>query len=205
MLKKLLLLLIIVTSLFTISSCQKIEENPEKTIENLKKIDKYICDVIITTSNDCADTTYDCRQYYDREYGQRLDLNDERIIVYGLNDIRIGDLNNGVVYSGNPDYDQVFKLSFLEEYIGLLYTNEEIEYSFIEENDTKYQLIKMDLPGNNRNLASAVMYVNLDDTIPAKIIVYDYKGNKRILYTFLKFDTEVELEEEIFKVESTMQ
>ncbi len=205
MLKKLLILLIIVTSLFTLVSCKKIEENPEKTVEDLKKIDKYTCDMLITTSNDCGDTTYDCRQYYNKEYGHRLDLDGERIIVYGLNDIRIGDLNNGIVYSGEPSYDRVFKLSFLEEYIGLLYTNEEIKYSFIEENDVKYQLIKMDLPGNNRNLASAIMYVNIDDMIPTKTLVYDYKGNERILYTYLKFDTKAELEKEIFTVDSSMK
>jgi hypothetical protein len=91
-------------------------------------------------------------------------------------------------YITDKNFDSVYKLSFLQEYIGLLYTDEEIRYSVQTIHDKQYQLIYLTIPGNNRNLNKAIMYVNLENGLPEKVVICDIKGNEVISFIYRNFN-----------------
>ena len=198
--------------LFTLSCCfliaigvlifggsSKKEINPNEAIDYLKNLNSYSCELTVHIKNSKQEIEKECKQFYNKNYGHRLDIGDKRVLIYKNNDILVRDLNNNMQYSVDKDFDDVYKLSFLEEYIGLLYTNHNIETSFKNINDREYELIDLTIPGNNRNLNRAVLYVNLEYNYPEKIILYDIKGKERVSFTYKNFVSNAEISEEVFK------
>lgn len=176
----------------------KKEENPDKTIDYLKRLNSYTCDVNIHIKNNKQEIEKYCKQFYNKKYGHKLEMDKNRIFLYRGNDIIVSDLNNDRKYKLDKDFDSIYKLSFIEEYIGLLYTDANIENSFKKVGEREYQLIHLIIPGNNRNINKAVMYVNLENNHPDKIVIYDTKGNEVINYIYKNFVPNAEIGKEIF-------
>ncbi|KGM97666.1 membrane protein [Clostridium novyi A str. 4552] len=177
----------------------KKQVNPNDAIDYLKNLNSYSCQLTVHIKNNKQEIEKECKQFYNKNYGHRLDIGDKRVLIYKDNDILVRDLNNNIQYSVDKDFDDVYKLSFLEEYIGLLYTNQDVETSFKKINDREYQLIDLTIPGNNRNLNRAVLYVNLEYNYPEKIILYDIKGKEMVSFTYKNFISNAEISEEVFK------
>ncbi|KEH97341.1 germination lipoprotein GerS-related protein [Clostridium massiliodielmoense] len=173
--------------------------NPNDAIDYLKNLNSYSCELTVHIKNNKQEIEKECKQFYNKNYGHRLDIGDKRVLIYKDNDILVRDLNNNIQYSVDKDFDDVYKLSFLEEYIGLLYTNQDVETSFKKISDREYQLIDLTIPGNNRNLNRAVLYVNLEYNYPEKIILYDIKGKEMVSFTYKNFISNAEISEEVFK------
>ncbi|MCY6354564.1 germination lipoprotein GerS-related protein [Clostridium sp. ZS2-4] len=183
--------------------CVKKKANPDKVVQFLKDLHSYACDLDIHLKNDKQEIKLECKQFYDEKYGHRLELGDERILIYQKNDILISDLNNHMEYTTDKNFDSVYKLSFLQEYIGLLYTDEEIRYSVQTICDKQYQLIHLIIPGNNRNLDKAIMYVNLENKLPEKVVICDIKGNEVISFIYRNFNPNLKIEKQIFESKDT--
>lgn len=180
-------------------ACGKKKANPDKVVQFLKELNSYACDLDIHLKNNKQEIKLECKQFYDEKYGHRLDIGDERILIYKENDILISDLNNHMEYITDKNFDSVYKLSFLQEYIGLLYTDEEIRHSVQTICDKQYQLIHLTIPGNNRNLNKAIMYVNLENKLPEKVVICDIKGNEVISFIYRNFNPNLKIEKEIFE------
>lgn len=201
MIKKILALFIIVLLLITsLSACGKKERNPNDAVDYLKNLKSYTSDVNIHIKNSRQESQMLCKQFYDISYGHRLNIDENRVLIYKENDIMIKDLNNNRKYTLDKEFDSVYKLSFIEEYVGLLYTDEDIENSFKKIEDRDYQLIQLNIPGNNRNINKAVMYVNLENYYPDKIIIYDYKGKEVLNFLYTRFEPNVEIPKETFEL-----
>lgn len=177
----------------------KKQVNPNDAIDYLKNLNSYSCKLTVHIKNSKQEIEEECKQFYNKKYGHRLDIGDKRVLIYKGNDILVRDLNNNMQYITDKDFDDVYKLSFLEEYIGLLYTNQNVETSFKNINDREYELIDLTIPGNNRNLNRAVLYVNLEYNYPEKVILYDIKGKERVSFTYKNFVSNAEISEEVFK------
>ncbi|AYF53642.1 hypothetical protein G8S49_05220 [Clostridium botulinum C] len=175
------------------------EINPNDAIDYLKNLNSYSCDVNLHIKNSKQEIEKKCKQFYNKKFGHRLDIDDKRILLYKENDITVRDLNNNKQYKLDKNFDDVYKLSFIEEYIGLLYTNQDIESSFKTIKDREYQLINLTIPGNNRNLNKAILYVNLENNNPEKIAIYDIKGKEMLSFLYKNFIPNAEISEEVFK------
>lgn len=196
------LIVLFATFIFIISNlsaCGRKNINPNTSIDFLKKLRSYNCDVSIHIKNRMQEREILCKQFYDKDYGHRLDIDKNRVLIYKENDIMISDLNNNMKYTLDKEFDTVYKLSFIEEYIGLLYTDEYVENSFKKIDDRDYQLIQLDIPGNNNNINKAVMYVNLENNYPDKIVIYDIKGNEVLSFMYKNFMANVEILKETFE------
>lgn len=199
--KKLLILSIMSLILFIfLSGCNKSVKNTEKAIDYLKNLDSYSCEMNIKIQNDKQVINYSGKQFYDKKYGYRFELDENRILIYKENKIFVKDLQNGLSYDTDKDFDSVFKLCFIGEYIGLIYTNEKIENSFKNINNEEYQIIHLDIPGNNKNISKSDLYVNVRDDIPKYLIVYDNKGREKINVEYSNFKSNPELQKELFDV-----
>lgn len=180
--------------------CTKDVKDTEKAIDYLKNLDTYSCDMTMKIQNDKQVITYTGKQFYDKIYGYRFELEKNRVLIYKENSISIKDLQNGLSYSTDKDFDSLFKLSFIGEYIGLIYTNETLNSSFKNINNEEYQIIHIDIPGNNKNISNSDLYINLKDNSPKYLKIYDSKGKEKINIEYTNFQSNPELKKELFDV-----
>lgn len=197
--KCLLILCAIITSILMLASCGKKETNPNTVIQYLKNLNSYTSDVKIHIKNEKQEIDIESKQVYHKNFGHRLDVNNERILVYKEEEVHISDLVNNMEYTLDNKFDNVYRLSFIEQYIGLLYTDEEIENTFKKIEDREYQLITLNIPGNNRNMSKAIMYVDLETKLPNKLSIYDIKDNEVIVFIYTNFVPNAEVKQELFK------
>jgi outer membrane lipoprotein-sorting protein len=200
--KKLIIIISIMSFVFFVflSGCNKNVKDTEKAIDFLKNLDSYSCDINMKIQNDKQVINYSGKQFYDKKYGYRFELDKSRVLIYKGNNIFVKDLQNGLSYDTDKDFDSVFKLCFIGEYIGLIYTNEKIENSFKNINNEEYQIIHLDIPGNNKNINRSDLYVSLRDDFPKYLIVYDNKDREKINVEYSNFKSNQELQKELFDV-----
>ncbi|MGE5628089.1 MAG: germination lipoprotein GerS-related protein [Solirubrobacterales bacterium] len=189
---KALLFLLLLAMFF--EGCVKNKNDPEGFINYLKSLDSYSTEVNIKIINEKQNIEYNTIQYYDKRYGARLELGSDRVFLYKGDKIEVTDIKNDLKYTTDKDFDSLFHLSLLEEYIGLIYTNEKLDYCQKDIGDKKYQVIGLDIPGNNRNISSAEIYADIKTNVPEFIVIYDEKKSEKVRITYSKFlpDTEIQ-------------
>lgn len=183
------------------SGCKKGEKNPNEITNFLKDIDGYSTDFVMETKNDKQVITQEGKQFYKKEQGYRLELGQDRVFIYKEDKIYVQDIKNNFKYTLDKDFNNGYRISFIKEYIKLLYTNEEIKYAFKDIEGKKYQLIELLIPGGSSETSKAVMYVDTKTYFPQWILVYDEKNNERIKITFNNFQAGPELNGDLFKVQ----
>lgn len=162
------------------------EEN--RIIEYLGEIKAYTCEVSIKVINDKETNVYEGTQKYIKDFGFKLDLNDERTFIFKGDSIEVKDNNSERQYTLEKDFDEVFKYGFVGAYIGLVYTNEELKFQKEVINDKEYFVITTLIPGSNNNLYEGSMYYDIAEHEPSKIIIYDNKHNERVVYSYKNFE-----------------
>lgn len=192
--------IIIIILPIAICGCGKKQKNTEEVIDYLKNIDTYSCDIEMYVTNDKQNIVYDGRQYYSRNLGYRFEINGERVLLYIGKNIYVKDLKSQFQYTTEKDFDNMYKLSFIGEYIGLLYTNEEVKNSFKNVDGKEFQVIELIIPGGNRNVHKAELYVNLENYLPDKLLVYDYKNKEKVKVIYKNFLVNSKLDGDLFKI-----
>lgn len=193
---KALLFLLLLTMFFT--GCTRNKNDPERFINYLKNLESYTAEVNIKIINEKQNTEYNTIQYYDKRYGARLELGSDRVFLYKGDKIEVTDIKNNIKYTTDKDFDSLFHLSLLEEYIGLIYTNEKLEYSQKEIGGKKYQVIGLEIPGNNRNISSGEIYADIKTNVPEFIVIYDEKKCEKVRITYSKFLPDTEIADTLF-------
>ena len=201
--KKLLLIIsfLLILSSMIFTSCDKKPNDTNDITTFLKNMDSYTTDMNMDVINTKQTINYQAKQSYLRGGGYKLELNKNRVFIFkNDNKIYISDKNNKTKYVQSKDFDEVLKLSFVGEYIGLLYTNEEIKYVTKNINDIEYTVIDLLIPGGNRNINKALLYVNNKKMIPEKMVIYDIDGKEKINIKYTNFLPDVKIEPSVFSV-----
>ncbi|WP_291581813.1 germination lipoprotein GerS-related protein [Clostridium sp. UBA6640] len=184
--------LIVLTIVFFIIRGLKSPVTEEVQItEYLKNIKAYKSDVIIEMNNSKQNLTYNGKQAYMKNSRYILELEDERVFDFNSDQLVVKDKHNNREYALSSDFDEVLKYCFIGEFIGLLYTNEEINYSIDQVDDTQCLAIDLLLPGINKNIHRGVMYINLNNGLPKEFRILDIKGKEKVKCTYENF---IELE-----------
>lgn len=191
--------IILVTVIFA-AACKQRNKDAIDVINHIKDISTYSCKFEMTLKNDKQVINYSGKQFYDKKFGYRMDLGKDRVFVYKGEKVFVSDLQNGRKYTTVKDAQNVFNLSFVEEYIALLYTNEEIRSQYKTIDGKNYQLIELAIPGGIRELNKAVLYVDIHDCLPDKLIIYDVKGNEKLQVNYMEFTPNIELNKQLFNV-----
>lgn len=184
-----------------LTSCKKEQKNPNDILYFLKELNSYSTDFVMETKNDLQTITQEGKQFYNKGQGYRLELGQDRVFIYKSDKIYVHDVKNNFRYTLDKDFDSGYKITFIEEYIKLLYTNEEIKYNFKETEGKEYQLIELLIPGGSREQSKAVMYVDVKTSLPEWVFVYDEKDNERIKITYKNFQANPEVKADLFKTE----
>lgn len=178
--------LIVIASLLMKGKTEALDEY--NAIDTLKEIRAYKSNITIEVINDRESNKYEGIQTYKRGIGYKLDLNDNRSFTFKGDEILVKDRESTREYTLNKEFDEVFKYGFIGEYIGLIYTNEELEFSTETINNHEYFIIKTLMPGSNNNIYSGSLYYDIENCVPKKIIIYDNNRRERIIYTYENFN-----------------
>lgn len=157
-------------------------------IDSLSGIKAYKSDITIEVVNDRETNKYEGFQTYKKDKGYKLDLKDKRSFTFKGDEILVKDKENIKEYTLDKGFDEVFKYGFIGEYIGLIYTNEELEFETETINNSEYFVITTVIPGSNDNVCQGSLYYDIKNKRPKKIIIYDNKGRERIIYTYENFN-----------------
>ncbi|MCM0651076.1 hypothetical protein NBE98_22210 [Clostridium swellfunianum] len=199
--KLLILFAVFIGMAALLSSCKSGQRDPNDILYFLKELDSYSTDFVMETKNDKQTINQEGKQFYNKQQGYRLELGQDRIFIHKPDKIYVQDVKNNFKYTLDKEFNSGYKITFINEYINLLYTNEEIKIDFKDVEGKKYQLIELLIPGGNKDTAKAVMYVEVKTRLPEWVIVYDEKENERIKITYKNFQANPELKTELFKVE----
>lgn len=201
--KRLLIIstLLMLLCLLLVISCNKKPKDTNDITTFLKNIESYTTQMSMDVKNERQTINYKATQSYLRGGGYKLELNGDRVFIYKTDDnIYVSDKTSGTKYIQSKDFDEVFKLSFIGEYIGLLYTNEEIKYDIETNNGIEYTVIDLFIPGSNKNINNALLYVNSKSMIPEKMIIYDIKGKEKLHITYANFIPNAKVEPSEFLI-----
>ena len=117
--------------------------DPNKILYFLKNLDGYSTNFIMETKNDKQTITQEGKQFYNKGQGYRLELGQDRVFIYKPDKIYVHDVKNNFKYTLDKEFNSGYKISFINEYIKLLYTNEKIKHDFKDIEGKKYQLIEI--------------------------------------------------------------
>jgi outer membrane lipoprotein-sorting protein len=200
--RKLLILAAVFMGLsMLLTGCKNGQTDPNDILYFLKNLDGYSTDFVMDTKNDKQTITQEGKQIYNKAQGYRLELGQDRVFIYKLDKIYVHDVKNNFKYTLDKEFNNGYKITFINEYINLLYTNEKIKCDFKNIEGKKYQLIELLIPGGSVETSKAVMYVDTKTRFPEWIFVYDEKENERIKITYKNFVSNPEANLELFKTE----
>ncbi|WP_026883733.1 germination lipoprotein GerS-related protein [Clostridium akagii] len=197
--KKFFLVLITSVLLVFISGCTYQKETDKDLTPYLKNIKSYSTDMDMTIQNDKQKLNYAGKQFYVQDLGSRLELNKERVFIYTDDKIYVSDLIGGQKYTTVKSSGDVYKISFFNEFIKLLNTNGKTNYEFKEIDGDKYELITTSMAENNRNINRLVLYVNQKEKLPRALVIYDAKGNEKIIIKYKNFKNET-IDKNLFNI-----
>lgn len=195
--KKLLLIFVII-SVAIFSTCTKKQKSEKEVVDHIKNMQSYQCKTKIVVHNDRQDLEYECNLFYDSGSGNRLELGKDRIYIFKDNITEVQDNVNNRRYSVESKFEDLYYFTFVNEYIKLIYVNEDTKYYIEEKDDKKYQVIELTIPANNRNIDKAVLYVDAESLVPSKILIYDSNNRKRVDITYSDFQANIKLDKKLF-------
>lgn len=186
--------------LISLSGCRKKIIDPGSVTMYLKELSSYSCSADITIKNNKDTYTYSTNQIYSKEVGTRIELGKDRVYIYLQDKIYVTDLKNNLKYLMDKNVDGIYRLSIIREYVNLLYTNENIKYNYKTADGQEYQTIELIIPGNNRNMSKAILYVNMKTKSPYKLYIYDLKDVERVEILYNDFKPNIDINKTLFEV-----
>lgn len=196
MFKKIILLFF---SFFLFISCKENRiENSEQAFDYLKGIKNYISDVRVTFKNGRNEESILIKQYSSSKNAYRLDLQNDRSFIYKDDKIYVRDIKNKLGYFIDENFDEIYKYCFLNEYIKLIYSMDEVKYFEEDYGQGKNYGTKVNLPTNNLNVSYGVLYLDGEKYIPTRLEIFDNMDKQRILIEYLNFNVLDEIDFSVF-------
>jgi len=185
--------IVIVIILFTNGKGKALDEH--HVIDALSDIKAYKSNITIEVINDRETNKYEGVQIYKKNIGYKLDLNDNRSFTFKNDEILVKDSESTRNYTLNKEFDEVFKYGFIGEFIGLIYTNEKLDFKTERIDNQEFFIITTLIPGSNNNLYQGSLYYDVNENVPKKVVIYDNKHRERIIYTYESFNWTDEVQE----------
>lgn len=168
-------------------------------VSYLGDIKSYTSDMVIDVKNRRQVIEYNVKAFYSVNEGYRVEIGKDRVYIYNRDKVYVSDVENGSFYVMNKDEDNVFRYSFIQEFLNIVYTDEKVDVSYVKENNKSYQVISAILPGSNRNMYRETLYFLVDDKRPEKAIVYNTKDEETIEISYKNFKANVDVDKKLFK------
>ncbi|HEY5561886.1 MAG TPA: germination lipoprotein GerS-related protein [Clostridiaceae bacterium] len=181
-------------------SCGNKHIDPNEAIDSLKNLDSYQVDIKLQIFNSKEIIVHNLREYSIKDKGYRFDIDGLYNLVYANDKVTKKDIKTGRISNEDDDFENFYCYSSLQRYIQLLYTDENIKISTEKISNKDCQVIQLILPGQNRSVASAKLYIDKKNTIPLGISIFDDKGKERIKIEYSNFMPEADIKDKIMNI-----
>ncbi|MBU5485149.1 hypothetical protein KQI86_12465 [Clostridium sp. MSJ-11] len=178
----------------------KASHKDEKAVDYIKNLKSYSAESNIILVNDKQALEYNCKQYYDRKIGGRVEVGDSRVFIYKNNKTYVNDLKSNMKYTVDRDFDIIFNISMVSEYIKLMYTDEEIKISSKSIEGIEYVMVELHMPYMNRNLVKGIIYLNKDNYLPERLEILDDNNRIKVRVNYKNFIPNEEIDENLFNL-----
>ncbi|WP_294341513.1 germination lipoprotein GerS-related protein [uncultured Clostridium sp.] len=190
---------VLIVLLFYLIRSRTIIMDEEDYLTKLKELNKYSTDITMTFKNDRVTDVYKGKLVFSREKGYILELDNGRRMIFNSDEIKIKDSITGDEYVRKTENDKIHKFIFLEEYIKLLYTDQKLNFTMQQENETEYLIIHLKINEENDNMKTASLWVDKGKVEPKKIVVYNKDNKESISIEYRNFDKNYNDEETVFQ------
>lgn len=172
--------------------------NPESILSDLKMMKSYTCDIDLEIKN-AKQTIYEkCRQSYMNNDKYRLDIGNNRVWIFLKDKSIVKDLNNSRIYETEKDFDEIYKYTFINQYINLLFSDEEYEISSQEENGEKYMVVTLSIYGESDNLKKGALYIDEKTKLPYQLLIYNENDSQVVKVKYENFIENPKLNNDVF-------
>lgn len=191
---------ILFAGIITFFFYDKVSHKDDKVVDYIKNLSSYSSESNIILVNDKQAVEYNCKQYYDKKNGERIEIDKDRIILYKNNKTFVSDLKANMKYTVDRDFDIIFKISMVSEYMRLMYTNEEMKISSKSIDGIQYTVIELHIPHMNRNLVRGRMYINSDNKLPERLEILDKSNRVKVRVNYKNFIPNEDIDESLFNL-----
>lgn len=201
--KKTLIISTVILFYFTLifSGCSAKKDSNEDSLEVIKNLNSYSCECVINLKNGKSPIEYNTVQHYKKKMGSIIELDKDRIFLYKNDKIYVKDLKSKSKYKLENDFDEVFRLSILGEYISLMYTNQDVKVNEKTINGIEYDVVSLSIPGINRNIRKGELFIDKKGKYPEELKIFDERGKERITIQYKNFEGNVDIEDELFNID----
>jgi outer membrane lipoprotein-sorting protein len=190
--------LILIVILILITGCGKKKVEPSTTLQSLKSMNSYSCNLEINIINEKQSQKIDAVQRYIKNVGSRMDIDKNLVYIFKSDNIYVKDLVNGISYNLGAAEDGIYSLSIVEECLKLIYTYEGVSYIKIDGNE--YMLFKFQIPYNNKDIQKGAFYVDIKQGLPFRLCLYDATDKETVEVNYRDFMLNNKMGKEIFEV-----
>lgn len=191
---------ILLVGIMTFFFYNRVSHKDERVVDYIKNLRSYTSDSKLIVVNDKQAVEYSCKQYYDKGNGGRIEIGEDRILVYKNNKVFVSDLKANTKYTVDGDSDIIFKISMVSEYMRLMYTNEEMKLSSKNIEGIDYTVIELHIPHMNRNLVKGRLYINKDNSLPERLEILDKSNRIKVRVNYNNFIPNEEIDEGLFNL-----
>lgn len=191
-----ILLLILSFNIFKIFS--KKEDDIYIKLDSLKNMTSYATNISITCKNDKQELIYTGKQKYIKDKGGILQL-EKNDYLYKNGKLYIKNKGTGKVIEERNKKDDIFRLSFMEEYLKYIYMDQNLQNIKVKSEKKGEETLCFPIMGNNENLKNAKLVINNLDGLPRELIILNKKNEVTVKIKYEKFLKNAEVNEEELK------
>lgn len=173
-------------------------KNPEDILSDLKSLKSYTCDIHLKIKNSKQTIEENCNQSYMVNLGYRLDIGSDRIWTFFEDKSVVKDLTNSKIYETEKDFDELYKYTFVNQYVNLLFSNEEYEISTEEEEGKNYMVVTLSIYGESDNLKKGSLYIDEKTKLPYKLLIYNEKDSQVVEVKYENFVMNPKINGDVF-------
>ncbi|ADL51019.1 germination lipoprotein GerS-related protein [Clostridium cellulovorans] len=172
----------------------------EEVLDYLKDIDGYSSDVTMEYKNSRQTSKDKCKQFYLKNYGYRVEINGERVLLFNKEKLIVNNLKTGHSFETSKEFDEIYRYTFFKDFINLLYTEQEIRTSIVKEGTKEYIKLSLIMLRNNNNINSGDLFIDNDSLVPYKLVIYNNKGEITLTAKYDNFVINKEVDKNLFIV-----
>lgn len=200
--------LVLILCVVTLCGCSTIKDNStpmEKIQKRLSEMESYTCDATMKRISNKGENTYDIKQYYKSSGEYRLEivapenLKGNYTVFDGEKICQYNSRIDGKIIVDVPESQQRNEL-FLGSFIKNYMKSEDVSVAVDKMEGGKTTVLEAVIPGDNKYLATEKLWVSNDTLDPVQLIIYDKDGKERFIVNYNKFEYNVEIGADMFKV-----
>jgi len=177
----------------------KFSRSDEKIISDIRELKSYQCDVRYVIKNSRGEIKEETNQLYSDNKGNRVDFGEDRIQVYNNEGkVKVWDkiLNKG--YETTTQDYSFYSISFINNLSKYLNDGSTMEMEYDKEINKRYLKVNVVLDNNNPNLDRAILYVDIYERVPEKLLVFNKKGELVVEAFYNNFIRDAKVDETLF-------